>query len=87
MKNPRKENNMYFIITRDQDGEIHTEALDKTGMADWLKERMDEEDIPTFVKDLKESDPQYWKGEEACLIIKGEIVVPKPKEVTTKYEF
>lgn len=78
---------MYFIITRNPDGELYTQTTDKDGIEKWMKDRIDEEDIPTFVENLEEPDPQYWKGEEACLIIKGEIVVPKAKEVTTKYEF
>ncbi len=78
---------MYFVITRNPDGEIYTQALNKTELEEWLEERTEEDmDMPTFVENLEQADPQYWKGEQACLILKGKIVVPKPKEVTTKYE-
>ena len=37
-----------------------------------------------FMKEIKEPDTNYWQGN--ILIIKGAVVVPKPKQVITEYE-
>jgi hypothetical protein len=42
----------------------------------------------TFLKDIPPNDGGYWSGVEdgALLVIKGEIVVPRPVEITTRLE-
>ena len=37
------------------------------------------------MKSIEDVDPAYW-GENTYLLIKGEIIVPKPKKVVTEYE-
>lgn len=79
----------FFKIEVNEDGEIrirgyvHHEHLLKE-----LDERLEDGDgeelnfKPSL--DSGDSDPQYWR-DERILIIRGDIVVPKAKNVVTKF--
>lgn len=74
----------YFVI-RNSDGDTTVEEV--TG--DELRKRLNTEDPyygsrEFFDKMPTERDTNYWGNN--VLIIKGEIVTPKPKEVVTRYD-
>ena len=71
---------MYFLIHCSEDGDISVDELTR----DALLERIHEKyygDIE-FFKDFPEDDLVYW---QKALIIKGNIVVPKPVQLVEKY--
>ena len=73
----------YMIITCDEDGEVRLEQTTKEKLLKSLNNK-DYGDLE-FLHNIKDNnDPQYWgyKG----LIIKGEIVNPKPVATVTQYE-
>ncbi len=81
----------YFVIYQD-DKEATVECFTtKRELADFIDEGNpelgNEDGSPIFV-DLEmvneNRDPCYWGG---YLIIKGDVVVPKPKEVVKEWEF
>ena len=73
----------YFVI-HNSDGETKVDTLTR----EELTKRLNEEyygDAPQFLEELdKRSDTNYWLG--AYLIIKGEIIIPKPVKVIEEYE-
>ena len=71
----------YFWI---QSGEDGTTIEQMTGAA--VEERAEESDY-TFLSHIPENDGGYWTGVEdrSVVIIKGDIVLPKPVEQITKY--
>lgn len=72
----------YYLIFCDEDGDVSVEEYIKP---DLLKALQDEDYGPIgFIDKLGDNDPQYW-GNNA-LIIKGEIVKPKPKTVFKELE-
>lgn len=79
----------YFIISADGDGDIRITSETRDGL---LKRLNPDEhgDIELMAADVLAAlpdtiDVQYWDGPFA-LIIKGEIVTPKAKEVVTRFE-
>lgn len=74
----------YFLITTNDDGDHYIEALTEKTLLDRLNELCQDEDPPQFEGSLPDRNMAYWP--DSYLIIKGEIVVPKAKEVTTVYE-
>jgi len=81
---------MYIVIRRDPDGDVDVHSKTKKELQDYLN---DEEYFdPAFCNIISEnefegeSSPQYWKGEEVLLIIKGDVVVPKIKKVVKEWE-
>lgn len=65
----------YFII-QNHDGDTTVERATK----EEVERRLNEEDLETHSEAPKDADTNYW-GEKA-LIIKGEIVSPKPSGLT-----
>lgn len=70
----------YFVVKGSEDG-TNIAVLD------------DERQLKTYLEDCgvkrfrdEMSDPNYWP-EDTALIIKGEIIVPKPKTIVTEWEF
>lgn len=73
----------YFIIGMSEDGEPFHYIMTKKRLQEFLEENPEQEFMTE--EDLKENrDLNYWN--DAILIIKGEIVIPKPVEVVTKFE-
>lgn len=82
---------MYFII-RNSDGDTHIEPVSKEKLMKVISPDEDGNtyyghiDNITFLDAIPENtDTNYW-GSDKVLIIKGEIVTPKPKEVIKTYE-
>ena len=75
---------MFFVI-RNSDGDTSVTPYTH----EMMKEALNDEDFGTdfiFLDAVPtERDTNYW-GEGRCLIIKGEVVVPKAKEVVTIFE-
>lgn len=75
----------YFLITTNEDGE--TSVMRITDIDKFLQELADgEHGDPGFIDGRKPwpADPASWKG--AMMLIRGEIITPKPVEVVTKYK-
>ena len=73
---------MYFVI-QNSDGDTHVNQYSK----EELLEELNNEDsfaMLGFLGRIEESDTNYWG--ENCLIIKGEIVKPEPKQVIEAFE-
>lgn len=76
----------FFVVKGSEDGtqitELQTEAQ--------LKQHIEDCGITGFRsgfgKTFQERDPNYW-GEKECLVIKGDVLIPKPKEVVKDWEF
>jgi len=75
----------YFLIYGSEDGTQILEYEDEEKLKAALLDHGFTEFRATFGKDYRERDPNYW-GEDNCLIIKGEIIVPKPKKVVQDWE-
>jgi hypothetical protein len=75
---------MYFLI-HNSDGDTTVTAIEP---AQFLKDLADGDygTVEFLTKLPVMTDTNYW-GEHTYLIISGEIVAPKPKEVVTQYEF
>lgn len=73
---------MYFFIYCSEDGDVSVQQYEKADIERCITEK-DYGDIGYFEK-LEESDPQYW--DDKALIIKGEIVTPKPVRTVEKFE-
>ena len=77
---------MYFMISN-SDGDTYIRQLTETELLAELEEQEEEGYSPKFITKEKletESDSNYWG--EAVLIIKGEVIIPKPKEKILSYE-
>lgn len=77
----------YFWCRSGEDGtdieQLTKQQLEKR-LADFVK---DEEEPPTFLTRIPESDKGCWyANENAVVVIKGEIVVPKAVQVATRFE-
>jgi hypothetical protein len=75
----------YFLITANGDGEISVEQIHNIDK--FLQEFADgEHGEHDFIDGRKPwpLDPCEWRG--AMMLIRGEIVTPKPVQVVTKYE-
>jgi hypothetical protein len=74
---------MYFVIEYESVRMLTREQLLKE-----IKQDLEdyEGDLPyKYLDNVTDTDPAYW-GENTRLIIKGEIVVPSPRQVATQYE-
>jgi hypothetical protein len=76
---------MYFVIHNSEDGEASVHQMG----AEELQNKLKADYWGTGKRFLSSDDtfscdPNYWGGK--LLIIKGEIIVPKPKQTVTEYE-
>lgn len=72
---------MKYYLIRNSDGDVYVTEYTK----EQLLEELDDEDWQEeFLGTLPEDDTNYWGGK--LLLIKGQIVTPKKKEVVTKYD-
>lgn len=77
----------YFIISN-SDGDTSVEQVDKETLVDRIKPEEGEKFCyygeVGFMDKIKDNDTNYWGNN--ILIIKGEIISPKPKKVVETYE-
>ena len=73
---------MYFLIHCSEDGDVSVDKYEKDALLLAIKENY-YGDIGFFDK-MPDGGVMYWGNR--VLIIKGEIVIPKPVEVVKKYE-
>lgn len=79
----------YFVITCDEDGIDVRPMSEKELLKSITPDKEGYTDLGNdliFASEVPEIDKGYWIGENKILIIKGEIVVPKPKKVVAQYE-
>ena len=81
---------MYFVI-RNSDGDTHVEPMSKEELMKGITPNEDGDtdyghidNVTFFDKIHEDNDTNYWG--EGILIIKGEVVTPKPKKVVETYE-
>ncbi len=84
---------MSFFVITNSDGSTFVDKLTEEELLNRLKpEESDGKGkgwfsyygMPGFVEKLKESETNSWGNK--ILIIKGEIIVPKPKKIVEEYE-
>ena len=77
----------YFWISSGEDG-THVWMMTKDELQKHVDSLIEDELPPVFLEKVPESDGGYWTDvdDDAVLLIKGEIVMPKAKAVVTKYE-
>lgn len=77
----------YFIISN-SDGNTTVEQVDKNTLLERIQPEEGEECCyygrVGFLNEINEGDTDYWG--DNILIIKGEIVTPKPKKVIETFE-
>ncbi len=74
-------NKSYFVITN-SDGDTCVDMITEEKLLKRLDEKYWGEDVK-FLNEIPTSDTNYWG--ETVLIVGGEIVVPKPKEIVVSY--
>lgn len=83
----------YFVI-HNSEGETTVEQISKEKLLNRIKSYNEEEDNPDneyycgnpqFLSKITERNTSYW-GYNNLLIIKGEIVVPKPVKIIEVFE-
>jgi|1185.fasta_scaffold254923_3 hypothetical protein len=70
----------YFLISVSEDGDVGMHKMDAAALAKHLNETTGSK----FATSIPDTDLMRWGDYE--LIIKGEIVVPTPREMVTKWE-
>ena len=77
---------LYFVVSSSEDG-IDVQAMKSEQLKRAIKEEYWGSEM-SFVDEVPETDKGCFLGtdEGAILIIKGEIVVPKPKTVVKEWE-
>lgn len=73
---------MYFLIHVTEDGDVYVKQYKKDDLLKVIKDGYFGD--MSFLEHIEEENPQYWGAN--TLIIRGEIVTPKPVEVVTDYE-
>jgi len=77
---------VFFVITV-SDGDVYIRGLLEKELLDELTPNKDGYAVLDGTKaahEIPNTDPMYWH--DKFIIIKGEIVVPKPKQVVSRYE-
>lgn len=73
------ENEQYFMI-RNTDGDTLVNVMTKAD----VEQMLEDEAVANFLDQIPDGDTNYWRTRP--LLIKGRIIVPRPVEVTTRYE-
>jgi hypothetical protein len=73
---------MYVVITGSEDGTQFATCKNEAELQTYLADA----GIRSFRKDFKDMDTNYWGGDEA-LLLKAEVIVPKPKKIVEAWEF
>jgi hypothetical protein len=80
----------YFVLTSSEDGISIDGPLTESALLKQIADyREDYDDEPRFYDRMPETDKCCFMqrdGEEAMLVIRGEIVVPQPKTTVTSWE-
>jgi len=76
-------NESYFLITCSEDGDLGVQEYSKAELLTALAEG--DHGKLEFISKLRANDPMNW-GRNQCVLIKGEVVVPYPKETTVAYD-
>jgi hypothetical protein len=74
---------MKYYLIHNSDGDTYVSEYDKEPLLREIENGAWGVD-PQFLSELKQMDTSYWDGK--MLLIKGEIVTLKKKEVVTKYD-
>lgn len=74
---------MLIEISCSEDGEIWVRSIDNVSA--YLAELSESGSPPEFFDNFEQpgSEPMYWGRKR--MLIKGDIVVPKPRQVVTEY--
>lgn len=74
---------MLIEISCSDDGEVWVRLIDNVSA--YLSELSESDSPPEFFDTFEQADsePMYWGRKR--MLIKGDIVVPKPKQVVTEY--
>lgn len=74
---------MYYVIHTTADGDIYIDTVTK----EELEKSLDCEEYGPmeFLDKIPNADTAYW-GNSKMIIVKGEIVIPKINETSSKYE-
>ena len=76
---------MYFAITCSEDGDIEIKEYNHDDLTKFINDEKEGDfDTVDFMKTITDKNPQYW-GPNSILIIKGEIMVPKPVKIIEQY--
>lgn len=76
----------YFVVSQ-FDTDANVDVYDKAGLMKEIEEWKDEYDHQGYIQsidDLDNGHPAEWQGKR--LIIKGKIIVPKPKKIVETFE-
>lgn len=79
---------VYFWCASRQDGTNISDPMTESQLKKQLADDLDDEITHTFLTKVPDTDGACWIDvpEDAVLIIKGEIIVPKAASVVTRYE-
>jgi len=82
-----KEQEKYYVISVNPDGDVAIDMLDRDTLLDRLNNSYGL-DVKFPDLDKVDTDPQYWPtGDDgAVVIIKGINIMPKAQQVVTKYD-
>lgn len=74
----------FFYIRGSEDGDVSIHEYTREGFEATINRESDGVDnyLANFASEIPDADPNYWRGK--CIVIRGEIVVPKAMEVKTK---
>ena len=72
----------YFIVSCSEDGDVYVSEHTTEQLEKMLNGPEPDYRIGDFVDKIPDHNVAYWGGRS--IIIKGEIIVPKAKEVVTK---
>lgn len=75
----------YFLIHEDQDGDISIEQFDEEKLLKRINDQEDYYGTTGFMEKIEALDIINLDCNK-LLLIKGEVIVPKPKEVVKRYE-
>ncbi len=73
----------FIVIARWGDGDVRVREMGRHELLEYMN---DEEKRVYLGSTPTEADPQYWGDGEFAIIIKGEIVQPKPVTTITRLE-
>lgn len=76
-------NENYIIVHVDHDGEVSVEQVSGVELRKRLNERY-YSDV-TILDRIPDTEPAYWPG-SSLLIIRGDIVTPRPVRTVTEWE-